>query len=153
MRNMDQYNKHGTCGISRSRARIDFERNGEGGLSLRATISGRKSSVSSRLRSRAREQWQYTSDQVTILPIIIHYERESWSVAKFHRLDSASKTKESIPKVFLLLLPEQRSEIIVQNGYKKYLRIITYFVIRCLFFFFLSDFAFYFYNKFFLSLK
>lgn len=151
MRNMDQYNKHGTCGISRSRARIDFERNGEGGLSLRATISGRKSSVSSRLRSRAREQWQYTSDQVTILPIIIHYERESWSVAKFHRLDSASKTKESIPKVFLLLLPEQRSEIIVQNGYKKYLRI--YFVIRCLFFSFLSDFAFYFYNKFFLSLK
>lgn len=121
MRNMDQYNKHGTCGISRSRARIDFERNGEGGLSLRATISGRKSSVSSRLRSRAREQWQYTSDQVTILPIIIHYERESWSVAKFHRLDSASKTKESIPKVFLLLLPEQRSEIIVQSGYKKFI--------------------------------
>lgn len=85
--------------LSRSRAHIDFERNDEG-LSLRATISGRKSSVSSRLRSRAREQWQYTSDQVTILPIIIHYERESWSVAKFHRLDSASKTKESIPKVF-----------------------------------------------------
>lgn len=40
--------------LSRSRAHIDFERNDEG-LSLRATISGRKSSVSSRLRSRARD--------------------------------------------------------------------------------------------------